>query len=75
MEKKNLHHITTLFDRCSLDAPQAHKIARYIGRILDLPVIAVYDLANEPDPENIDPGWARHLLGDGWVIVFEGVPA
>ena len=75
MEKKDLHLIPDLFDRCSLEKTQAYRLARCIGRILDLPVLAVYDLANEPDPDSIDPGWARHLLGDGWVVVFEGVTA
>lgn len=64
--------ISNLFDRSSLDEQQAKKIARCISRTLDLPLLGLYDSANDPDPVE-DPGWARFLLGDGWIAIFEGV--
>ena len=41
-------------------------------RTLDLPLLGLYDSANDPDPVE-DPDWARFLLGDGWIAIYEGV--
>ena len=38
----------------------------------DLPLLGLYDSANDPDPVE-DPDWARFLLGDGWIAIYEGV--
>lgn len=64
--------ISNLFDRSSLNELQAQKIARCISRVLDLPLLGLYDSANEPDPVE-DPDWTRFLLGDGWIAIYEGV--
>ena len=64
--------ISNLLDRCSLNKEQATKIARCIARALDLPLLGLYDSANDPDPVE-DPDWTRFLLGDGWIAIYEGV--
>ena len=64
--------ISNLFDRSSLSEQQAKKIARCISRALDLPLLGLYDSANDPDPVE-DPNWTRFLLGDGWIAIYEGV--
>lgn len=64
--------ISNLFDRSSLSEQQAKKIARCISRTLDLPLLGLYDSANDPDPVE-DPNWTRFLLGDGWIAIYEGV--
>lgn len=64
--------LSDFIDRVGVDDDQAHRLARGISWVLDLPLLGVYDLANEEDPVE-DPDWLRVLLGNGWIVIYEGV--
>lgn len=68
----NLTMLSCLIDRVGLEEDQARRLALYVSRLLNLPLLGVYDLANEEDPVE-DPDWLRVLIGNGWIAVFEGV--